>query len=193
MVEIKNFDGKVLLTVEADTLRGADLRDADLIGAYLSGAYLGGANLSGAYLSGADLYGANLSDADLSGANLYGANLYGANLSDADLSGANLSGANLRSANLGGANLSGATLKGGETLVGARPVIQVGPIGSRGDWFVGYITDEGLRFDAGCKRQITREEFERLLQETHGDNKYAEEYRAALAFIDAHARLWGEP
>ena len=138
------------------------------------------ANLSGADLSGADLSGADLSGADLSRANLYGA----------DLSGANLSGADLYGADLSGANLSGADLANGEKLVGKRPVLQIGPIGSRCAYFTAYITDKGLRFDAGCQRQITRGVFEDRLAEEHGDNDHAKEYRAALALVDAHAEIW---
>jgi len=145
-----------------------------------SGANLSGANLSGANLSCADLSGANLSCADLSGANLSCANLSGANLSDADLSGAYLS----------DAYLSDAYLKNKEKLVGKRPIFQIGPIGSRCAFFVAYVTDKGLRFDAGCQRQITREVFEERLTELHGENDHAKEYRAALALIDAHAEIW---
>ncbi len=135
-----------------------------------SGANLSGANLSGAYLIGADLIGAYLIGADLSGADL----------SDADLSGADLS----------DANLSGAYLKNKEKLVGKRPIFQIGPIGSRCAYFVAYVTDKGLRFDAGCQHQITREVFEERLTELHGENDHAKEYRAALALIDAHAEIW---
>lgn len=60
MIEIKDKVGKVLVTVDAETLRGADLRWANLRWADLSGA-----NLSGADLSWADLRGANLRWADL--------------------------------------------------------------------------------------------------------------------------------
>ena len=60
MIEIKHKDGRVLATVEADTLRGANLR---------------GANLRWADLRGADLSGANLFEANLSWANLSGADL----------------------------------------------------------------------------------------------------------------------
>ena len=130
--------------------------------------------------SGADLRGANLSGANLSGANLRGANLRGANLSGAYLSGADLS----------GADLSGAGLKNKEKLVGKRPIFQIGPIGSRCAYFVAYVTDKGLRFDAGCQHQITREVFEERLTELHGENDHAKEYRAALALIDAHAEIW---
>lgn len=124
-----------------------------------------------------------------------GANLYGASLSRADLSGADLSGANLSRADLSGAGLSyadlpGASLANGEKLVGARPIFQIGPIGSRCAYFTAYITDKGLRFDAGCQRQITREVFEQRLGDEHGDNEHAKEYRAALALIDAHAEIW---
>lgn len=85
MTEIKDKDGMVLATVDADTLRRANLRWADL---------------HGAHLSGADLREADLREANLRGANLRGANLSGANLSWADLRGADLSGADLRGADL---------------------------------------------------------------------------------------------
>ena len=155
-----------------------------------SGANLSGANLSRADLSGAYLSGANLSRADLSGANLSGADLSGADLRGADLRGAYLSRAYLSRAYLSGANLSGAYLKNKEKLVGKRPIFQIGPIGSRCAYFVAYVTDKGLRFDAGCQHQITREVFEERLTELHGENDHAKEYRAALALIDAHAEIW---
>ena len=114
-----------------------------------------------------------------------GADLSGAYLSRADLSGANRSGAYLSRA-----DLSDAYLKNKEKLVGKRPIFQIGPIGSRCAYFVAYVTDKGLRFDAGCQHQITREVFEERLTELHGENDHAKEYRAALALIDAHAEIW---
>ena len=95
-------------------------------------------------------------------------------------------------ADLSGANLNGANLSGEARLIGARPVVQVGPIGSRSDWLVAYLTDGGIRIDAGCQRQITRDEFEDRVSDTHGDNQHAREYRAALAYIDAHAAIWSD-
>ena len=162
MHEIKSVSGAVLYRGDS----AESLREA-VIAAVREGAYLSDANLSGA----------NLSDA---------------NLSDANLSDANLRGANLRGANLSGAYLSDAYLSGGVRLIGARPVVQVGPIGSRSDWLVAYLTDGGIRIDAGCQRQITRAEFETRLANTHGDNLHASEYRAALAYIDAHAATWSD-
>ena len=120
-----------------------------------------------------------------------GDDLSGANLSGAYLDGANLKGANLFGAYLDGANLKGAYLKNKEKLVGSRPIFQVGPIGSRGAYFVAYITDKGLRFDAGCQQQITREEFERQLDDAPGGDNHTREYRAALALIEIHAEIWG--
>ena len=105
-------------------------------------------------------------------------------------SGTNLSGAYLSGTNLSGAHLSGAYIKNAEKLVGSRPILQIGPIGSRCEYLVAYITDKGLRFDAGCQCQITREVFENRLTEQHGENEHAKEYRAALALIDAHAEIW---
>jgi len=140
---------------------------------------LSGANLSGANLRGAYLRGANLSGAYLSGAYLRGANLSGANLSDAYLRGANLS----------GAYLSGANLSGGLKLAGTRPYFSIGPIGSRYDNLVAYITEQGLRLQAGCFFG-TREEFVAKLDAEHGDNEHGKEYRAALVMVDAHVSIW---
>jgi len=126
----------------------------------------------------------------LARANLAGANLDGAYLDGAYLAGANLDGAYLAGAYLAGANLARAKIKDDCTLVSQRPIFQIGPIGARCAYFVAYITDKGLRFDAGCQRQITREVFEERLQDSHGDNLHAKEYKAALALIDIHAELW---
>ena len=101
----------------------------------------------------------------------------------ADLRGANLYGADLRGADLYGANLYG------KKLAGARPLIQIGPIGSRSDYLLAFITDKGVMIRAGCFFD-TRDQFELQLAKTHGDNQYAQEYRAALALIDKHAELW---
>ena len=133
----------------------------------------------------ADLSGSNLRGSDLSGSNLSGSNL-----SYSNLRGSNLSGSNLRDSDLSGSNLRGSDLSDGLKLIGNRPVFQIGPIGSRQDFFTAYITNNGLRFDAGCQRQITRDQFEQRLADTHGDNEHAREYRAALALIDLHAELW---
>ena len=124
-----------------------------------------------------------LEKATFAKADLRGADLRGANLGGADLGGANLRGANLRGANLRGANL------GGKKLAGARPFIQIGPIGSRSDYLLAFITDKGVMIRAGCFFN-TRDQFELQLTETHGDNQYAQEYRAALVLIDKHAELW---
>jgi len=164
-------------------LRSADLRGADLGGADLYGAYLCSADLYGAYLCSADLYGAdlrsaNLRSADLGGADLGGADLYGAYLCSADLYGADLRSANLRSADLGG-----------KKLAGDRPFIQIGPIGSRSDYLLAFITDKGVMIRAGCFFD-TRDQFEAQLAATHGANEHGQEYMAALALIDIHAELW---
>ena len=92
-------------------------------------------------------------------------------------------------ANLAGAYLAGAYLDDKSELSGDRPVLQIGPIGSRCTYFVAYITKQGLRLRAGCFFG-TRDEFEKNLAGEHADNDHAKEYRAALAMIDAHAEIW---
>ena len=93
-------------------------------------------------------------------------------------------------ANLGGANLGGAKVgqDGDEaTLVGSRPVMQIGPIGSRNDWLaVFWCGDAGVRISTGCQQQITEEYFLERLAEAHGEgeqaNIHAQHYIEALAF-----------
>ena len=96
--------------------------------------------------------------------------------------------ANLYDANLGGANLCGANLHG-KKLVGDRPFLAIGPIGSRSDHLQAFITDAGVMIRAGCFFD-TRDQFELAIAETHGMNNHGTEYLAALALIDAHAELW---
>ena len=207
--EIKSrFSGAVLFSLETESLKltleaavkgGADLRGAYLGGADLGGAYLGGANLRGANLGGAYLGGANLHGADLRGANLRGANLRGAEQGGADLGGADLGGAYLGGANLRGANLHGADLRGAylygadlgdKKLLGERPFLQMGPIGSRSDYLLAFLTDKGIYIKTGCF-EGTLEEFQKAVHETHGAiGTHAEEYAAALVLIGMHAELW---
>jgi len=121
-------------------------------------------------------------------ANLYDADLRGADLDGAYLRGANLYGANLRGANLYDADLRGADLRG-KKLVGDRPFLTIGPIGSRSDYLQAFITDAGVMIRAGCFFD-TRDQFALAIAETHGMNNHGTEYLAALALIDAHAELW---
>ena len=170
-IEIHNrWTSVVLYTHETTDERmasGLAMRDA------LEGAAEARANLSGANLSGANLRGANLR-----GAYLRGANLSDANLSDANLRGANLSGANLRSAVVNGLR-----------LVGDRPLIQIGPIGSELRTISVWLTEGGIRVQAGCFFG-SRDEFAAQVMETHGDGIHGREYRACLPLIDMHAELW---
>ena len=107
----------------------------------------------------------------------------------ANLAGANLACANLARANLARANLARANLADKSELQGDRPILQIGPIGSRCAYFVAYLTNNGLRLHAGCFFG-TRDEFEQKLSDEHDNNEHAKEYRAALAMIDAHAEIW---
>ena len=136
MVEIRHREtGRVLETIEGESLVGADLRDMRLNGADLRGVDLRRANLESSDLLGADLSGADLTDAILVGAHLKGARLSQANLTrarlgsehpsraallnGADLSHATLLGADLRNtearlANLQGANLANSDMRGAD-------------------------------------------------------------------------------
>ena len=131
----------------------------------------------------AALEAATKDGADLVGANLVCANLVGANLDGANLGGANLGGANLRGAYLVGANL------GDKKLIGRRPILMIGPIGSRSDYFTAYMTDAGVYLRTGCFFGSV-DKFRAALKGEHGDSEHAHEYAAALELIACHARLW---
>ena len=172
-------------------LYGADLDGADLYGANLDGANLGGANLDGANLYGANLDGANLGGADLRdaylrGADLRGADLRGANLYGANLYGADLYGANLYGADLYGANLGGAKSTNGE-LVGAAPILTLGPIGSEGRIIIAESYADGVYVKAGCWFSDL-DALRAKAKETHGDNEHALNYLAICDFLQG----WGE-
>jgi uncharacterized protein YjbI with pentapeptide repeats len=142
--------------------------------------------LVAAVLQGANLEGANLEGAHLEGANLEGANLEGANLINAYLRGANLEGANLEGANLTGAYL----IRGAKTikLIGDRPILTIGPIGSRADYLIAYVTCAGLYLRTGCFFG-TAEMFNRKLSETH-TGVHASEYISALCLAEKHFAIW---
>jgi len=112
------------------------------------------------------------------------------NLTGANLTHVNLAHVNLTHVNLAHANLAGSYLAGGLELIGKRPVFQIGPIGSRSNYFVAYVTDQGLRVTAGCFKQKTIEEFRAKLIEEHNTNIHRQEYEAALNLFEMHAEIW---
>ena len=182
-VEIKSVTGAVLYAAEVDDSipSGLQLRAA------LEKAVSDRANLRYADLRNASLDGAWLNDASLDGASLNDASLDGASLNDASLDGAWLNRAWLNRASLKGAKLADDL-----TLVGERPIFMLGPIGSRSDTFVGYVTNQGLRVRAGCFFG-TPEEFTSALEAEHGTNAFAREYLRALELLELHAELYPAP
>ena len=172
--EIKShWSTSVLFSLETDSMRlcveaavkgGADLRGADLRGADLEDAYLRGAYLRGAYLRGADLRGAYLGGADLRGAHLRGADLRGAYLRGAKI----------------------LTPDGSETLV--QSIIQIGPMGSRSDYLLAFLTDAGAFVETGCYFG-TLANFRVKVIDEHGTNQHAQEYALAADLIELRATL----
>lgn len=183
LYEIKHrITGAVLYACDGESLREV-VEAAVEISVDLSYADLRGASLSYADLGGANLRCSDLSNADLSNVSLRGADLRGAKLVGADLRGADLRGADLYGADLRGANLSGAE------LVGNRPVLQIGPIGSRADYLAAYLTDAGVKIAAGCFFG-SLEEFRAAVTKTHEGGLHGREYAAAIQMIEVHAELW---
>lgn len=114
----------------------------------------------------------------------------------ADLRGSDLSGSDLRGSDLSFADLRGSDLRGaylyGNRLVGERPLLLIGPIGSRDDYLSAWLADAGVMVTAGCFHG-TLDEFRAAVEATHGNNEHGREYAAAIAMIEAHAAVWAEP
>ena len=112
-----------------------------------------------------------------------------ANLGRADLRGAYLGGADLGRASMGGADLGGAKISETETLLKDRPFLQLGPIGSRGDVLIAWLTDKGVFVRAGCFYG-SLDDFRAAVEKKHGDSDHGKEYQAAMFMIEAHAAIW---
>jgi hypothetical protein len=195
VVRFEGRFGSMRLCVEAAVSARANLTGANLTGANLTGADLAGANLTGANLvradfTGADLAKSNLRSADLWCANLQGANLQGANLRGANLWGVNLTSADLTGVNLAKANLTGADLDGAKVLlgrseesllVGTRPLLQMGPLGSRSEMLTIIRTEAGLMAQTGCFGFAPLADFDSAVTATHGDTHHGRAYRSAIA------------
>ena len=95
----------------------------------------------------------------------------------------------LSGANLSDANLSGANLSDGKKLVGERPVLIAGPLGSEARYLTAYLTDGGVMVRTGCFFD-TLNQFAVRVEEVHGDKPHGQEYRAVIKLIEAHAALW---
>ena len=93
-------------------------------------------------------------------------------LEEAIKNGANLGGAYLRDANLGDA---------WGKLESASDVLIVGPIGSRSGYTTIYHTDKGVFVACGCFRG-TLDEFAKKVEEKHGENNHAIDYKALVGF-----------
>ena len=204
--QIKNrFTEKVIFEAEIpDAMHGRMANRFLLEQAVAAGVNLTCANLCLFNLSGTNLFGVDLRETDLRastlrGADMRGVKLQGADTRGADFSGAELAGAdffgaridvNLSDAGIRNAKLRGAILRDGLTLVGKRPTLSIGPIGSVNRTIIAWVTDKGLRIGAGCFFG-GREDFVKQIHERHAGNAHAQEYMAALALIEKHFELWG--
>ena len=112
---------------------------------------------------------------------LEGATGMRADLRGADLRGANLRGADLRGADLRGADLWGANLRGADDPK-IEAFYQCGPQGSRDDYILSFLCNDGkFYFTIGCNVAIEREKLAKLVKDTHGENIYGKQYKAAIS------------
>ena len=95
----------------------------------------------------------------------------------------------LSGANLSGAYLSGAKVRG-LTLIGERPCMQIGPIGSRCALLTLWLTESGPQAQTGCFFG-SLDAFESAVGAEHEAGGHAHaEYTAAIALMRCHAEQW---
>ena len=88
-----------------------------------------------------------------------------------------------------GANLGDAYLRGDwGKLESVSDVLMVGHIGSRNGYTTLYHTDKGVFVTCGCFRG-TLDEFAKKVEETHGDNNHARDYKALVEFVKVKFEL----
>ena len=90
-----------------------------------------------------------------------------------------------RGAYLGGADLGGAYLRGAGKITSVDDILLIGPIGSRADYTHLYRTDKGVYVKCGCFFG-TVDEFASKVKDTHGDNKYANQYLKVIDFANKY-------
>ncbi len=88
---------------------------------------------------------------------------------------------------VGDARVGGnAHVVGNACVDGGRDIFAADSIGSRNDTTTFYKTaDDGIGVTCGCFSG-TIDEFAAAVEETHGDNKYGREYRAAIELAKLH-------
>ena len=84
-----------------------------------------------------------------------------------------------------GANLDGANLDGAGKITSVDDILLIGPIGSRADYTHIYRTDKGVYVKCGCFFG-TVDEFASKVEDTHGDNKYANQYFKVIDFVNKY-------
>jgi hypothetical protein len=74
-------------------------------------------------------------------------------------------------------------LGGAGRIASVDDILLIGPIGSRSDYTHVYRTDKGVYVKCGCFFG-TMDEFASKVKDTHGDNKYANQYLKVIDFVD---------
>jgi hypothetical protein len=74
------------------------------------------------------------------------------------------------------------------TLRGLRPILQIGPLGSRDGYLMALITSAGVRVECVCFCG-TVAEFKAKVEKSHADNpRHRDEYLAVMRMINAWAK-----
>ena len=96
-----------------------------------------------------------------------------------------------------GASIGPRTSIGNDTSIGYGASIgygdwymTVGPIGSRNAMTTAvYSKEQGLRWWVGCQNGISTDALLERVKREHGDSRHADDYRAAIAYVQSHPGL----
>ncbi|MXV35755.1 MULTISPECIES: hypothetical protein [unclassified Saccharibacter] len=82
-----------------------------------------------------------------------------------------------------------ARVSGNAWIPSQRHILTIGPIGSEDGALILFHTKDVPYVTRGCFSG-TLDEFEKAVNDTHGDNKHGQEYRAVIALARLRAREW---
>ena len=115
--------------------------------------------------------------------------MYCVNPRGVDLRGADPRGVDLYCVDLYCVDRQGAEITDSLTLIGNRPLLQIGPIGSDARVLMVWITNDGLRLQTGGFFG-TVDDFMVNLNRDHTEEKHRREYLAALELAKIHYGEW---
>ena len=179
-------------TFRGGTFRGGDFLGGDFRGGdFWGGDFLGG-DFRGGTFRGGDFWGGTFWGGDLPGRHLPGGTFRGGDFLGGTFRGGDFLGGTFLGGTFRGGTFRGGDFRGGDFRGGIiktnRDFIVFASCGSRDAPLTVQFEEEPL-FTTGCQSRITMVEFTAKVKETHGNNVWAQEYRAIIACVKTLAKI----